>query len=157
MTDQQARPPATTVGSSPDPEIVGRVAASIAEDPFGPGDPLEVARLTRRALAAAGRKAVEVTELMVIADVVPAPDALARFARRALGPHGAGVRATARPAPGLDRATRESRLTELAARQARGVATASLIIAVCLGPGAWATALCLASRGGATARGARSR
>src|SRR5262245_51436503 len=36
--------------------ILGRVAGITTEDPFGPGDPLEVARLVRRALAAAGRK-----------------------------------------------------------------------------------------------------
>ncbi len=67
---------------------------ALTEDPFGPGDPLELARLVRRVLAAAGRKAVDVSALVVVTDVDPGMAALVRFTRRALGPHGETIRPT---------------------------------------------------------------
>lgn len=45
----------------------------------------------RRALAVAGRKAVEVDALVVAAPLVPTTEACRSLARRALGPHGAGI------------------------------------------------------------------
>lgn len=45
----------------------------------------------RRALAAGGRKAVEVDALVVAAPLVPTVEACRSLARRALGPHGAGI------------------------------------------------------------------
>jgi hypothetical protein len=45
----------------------------------------------RRALAEAGRKAVEVDALVVAAPLAPTAEATRRLARRALGPHGSQV------------------------------------------------------------------
>ena len=47
----------------------------------------------RRALAAAGRKAVEVDVLCVAAPLAPTAETCRRLARRALGPHGSGIAA----------------------------------------------------------------
>ena len=63
-------------------------AASISSDD---ADPIEPARAVRRALAAAGRKAVEVDALCVAAPLAPTAEACRRLARRALGPHGSGI------------------------------------------------------------------
>jgi hypothetical protein len=116
--------------------LAGR-SASIAEDPFGPGDPLEVARLVRRALAAAGRKGLDVTRLVVVADTPVSADALRRFTRRALGPHGGTVRADGMVSTDPDHDARID-LGLGHAHEDRGVA-----VLVVLGPGAVATALLL--------------
>lgn len=71
--------------------VLSRLTADVDEDPFGPGDPLEVARLVRRALAAAHRHAIDVRVVMVATDRPPSQELAARFVRRTLGPHGADV------------------------------------------------------------------
>lgn len=124
------------------PDVLGRVAAQTHEDAFGPGDPLEVARLVRRALAAADRKALDVTDLIVVAEVAPSREALDRFTRRALGPHGTNVRADAHALPGADHASRE-RAAIVLARTADG-GRGGIRVVVVLGPSARATVLCLA-------------
>lgn len=112
----------------------------LTEDPFGDGDPLQVARLVRRALAAGGRKALEVSRLVVVTDADPGRDALDRLTRRALGPHGASVRsAVAQVAGAVDH---EARIALVRATASPG---ASVVVGVVLGPGALATALCLAA------------
>jgi hypothetical protein len=60
--------------------------------PLGSDDPVIAARAVRRALAAAHRRAADVTEL-VLAASDPGPESVVSgFARRALGPHGSCVR-----------------------------------------------------------------
>ncbi len=113
---------------------------TITEGPFGDGDPLQVARLVRRALAAGGRKALEVGRLVVVTDADPGRDALDRFTRRALGAHGASVRSAATQVSGA--VDHEARI---ALARAIAVSGASVVVVVVLGPGAVATALCLAA------------
>jgi hypothetical protein len=68
---------------------LGRAATRGQALPLGVDDPVIAARAVRRALAAAGRRAMDVTTL-VVASPEPIPaDVVARFTRRALGPHGA--------------------------------------------------------------------
>ena len=126
---------------SPDatPVVLGTAASATTEDAFGPGDPLEVARLVRRALADAGRKAFDVSDLLVVADRAVTGEALERFTRRALGPHGASVRAVASLAEGDDHDTRRRRAITSAPTPAPGQVT----IAVILGPGDAASVVCL--------------
>jgi hypothetical protein len=71
--------------------VLGEWHGSTSVDPFGEADPVEAARVVRRALAAADRKAFDVRRLVVVRDARPDADAMARFARRALGPHGSTV------------------------------------------------------------------
>ncbi|MET0773429.1 MAG: hypothetical protein ABWZ82_10125 [Candidatus Limnocylindrales bacterium] len=123
------RPPAE--GPRPRATVLSRVGMATSEDPFGPGDPLDVARLVRRALAAAGRKAVDVTELRAVADAPVADDALGRFARRALGPHGGEIPASAQVPVATD------------PEAALEPPVAGVAVVVVLGPGARATALVL--------------
>jgi hypothetical protein len=123
---------------------LGRAAAAEAADPFGPGDPLDVARLVRRCLAAAGRKALDVSDVVVVASTAPAPVALARFTRRALGPRGAVVRTTVHALPDATHPTREAAAVVVATSAPKASAGAGVVIAVCLGPGRQATAICLA-------------
>jgi hypothetical protein len=121
------------------PEVVGRASAPTSEDPFGPGDPLEVARLVRRALADAGRRAVEVSALVVVAEAEVPPDALDRFVRRALGPHGAAVASSVLVvAPDLGHAERLA----LAIFEPATARHGSVVMAVALGPNDAATAAC---------------
>jgi hypothetical protein len=127
-----------TRGTAPEPRRpLGVATGDAAEDPFGPGDPLEVARLVRRSLAAARRRADAVGALVVVTDRTPPPAALARFTRRALGPHGAEVAASSRLVPPeVDHGERVASATAFASG-------ASVTIVVVLGPGDGATALCL--------------
>lgn len=118
--------------------MLARVTAVTPEYPFGSGDPLEVARLVRRALAAAGRKAVDVTALIVVTDEPIATEALGRFARRALGPHGAGVRSS-----GEVIASTLGHEDRLAVAEEVDAVAGSCVIAVVLGPAAIATACCI--------------
>ena len=119
--------------------VLGEVHGSSGEDPVGPGDPLEVARLVRRALAASGRRAVDVRGLALVADEAPGEMALARFTRRALGPHGAEVPSAGAGGAGLSHEARVGVATDLAvARAAGGVA-----IAVARGPGDAVTIRCV--------------
>jgi hypothetical protein len=70
---------------------LGRATTHGQALPLGVDDPVVAARAVRRALAAAGRRAMDVTSL-VVASTEPIPSAvLARFTRRALGPHGAVI------------------------------------------------------------------
>jgi hypothetical protein len=70
---------------------LGRATTHGQALPLGVDDPVVAARAVRRALAAAGRRAMDVT-ILVVASAEPIPSTvLARFARRALGPHGAVV------------------------------------------------------------------
>jgi hypothetical protein len=142
MTDAHDPAHAPPIGTSSALVVRARVAAVTAEDPFGPGDPLEVARLVRRVLAAAGRKAFEVTELVAVADVAPDDEALRRFAGRALGPRGEAVALRAGPAVGIDQAARESSAIEQLADGVRDT-TSALTVLVCLGPGGLASVCCL--------------
>ena len=124
--------------------VLGTASGTTGEDPFGPGDPLEVARLVRRALADAGHKALDVTELVMVADRAPSSAALARFARRALGPHGGRVPVRTRVAMGPTHAARTARAITAALEPLNGRGVGGrLVLAVVLGPDEQATALCL--------------
>jgi hypothetical protein len=116
----------------------GRSATiSLTEDPFGPGDPVELARLVRRALAAAGRKAVEVSALVVVTDTDPGAAAVARFTRRALGPHGGTIQPSVVVVePDVPHEER------LAMAQHRHPEAESVVITIALGPDTTATASC---------------
>lgn len=136
--------------------VLGSAFAATPEDPFGPGDPVEVARLVRRALAAAGAKALDVTAMLVSAGGPVDHAALLRFTRRALGPHGASlspVAITGRATTHEDRCA-EATDAAIGFRQGpdggpgRPPARGSVFIAVALGPGTAATALCLGERRG---------
>lgn len=130
--------------------VLGTAAAATAEDPFGPGDPLEVARLVRRALAAAGRRAVDVDGLALVADHAPDAADLARFTRRALGPVGAEVPAVGAEVPAIGGAAagggggHEARCA-VVTTMAEGLLRGGVAIAVALGPGAEATVRCVAA------------
>jgi hypothetical protein len=113
------------------PRVLGEVRGQTAEDPLGPDDPLEVARLVRRALAAAGRRAIDVEVLVLVADAQPDAAALARFARRALGPHGAEVMTDGAGGAGLDHDGRST----TAATRAGGHLRGGVGIAIARGPG----------------------
>jgi hypothetical protein len=119
--------------------VLGTAAGATAEDPFGPGDPLAVARLVRRALADAGRKAFDVSDLLVAGEAPVAGDALERFARRALGPHGTSVRGASVQVEAGDHDTRRRMAIGSAPTPAPGQVT----IAVVLGPGEAASVVCL--------------
>jgi hypothetical protein len=106
---------------------LGRATTYGQAQPLGVDDPVVAARAVRRALAAAGRRAFDVTDLVVAANEPVPSDVLARFARRALGPHGSTVRAI-----GLVESTSDaSGLAELAlAAAASNEAPDGLVIAV---------------------------
>jgi len=134
--------------------VLGSASATTAADPFGPGDPVEVARLVRRALAAAGAKALDVTALLVVAAQPVDHAALRRLTRRALGPHGAALAPVAVPGRAATHAGRVAEAVEVAigfrddhpAGQPTGTpghAARSVVMAVALGPGSSATALCV--------------
>lgn len=136
--------------------VLGSATEATVEDPFGPGDPLAVARLVRRALAAAGAKALDVTALLVCAGDPVDHSALVRFTRRALGPHGASLSPVAIPGRAATHADRCTEATDAAIgfRQGpdggpgRPPARGAVVVAVALGPGAEATALCLGEHRG---------
>ena len=93
MADKEHGAPRGWVGVSGRPTLsligialTSRLVSEVA-------DPLDPARAVRRALADAGRKAIEVTHL-VAADAVASEDVDA-FARVALGPHAVSVEANA--------------------------------------------------------------
>jgi len=120
--------------------VLARLTVATAEDPFGPGDPLEVARLVRRTLAAAGRRAIDVTALIVVADASIPTEALGRFVRRTLGPHGASVSRRVHLVPA--KVDHEHRVE---VSQALGAKPASNVLVVVLGPGDRATVVSLAT------------
>jgi hypothetical protein len=96
----------------------------------------------RRALAQAGRKAVEVDGLCVAAAVAPTAEACRRLARRALGPHGSAV-------PVLAVAITTDRTEAIGGHRADAIATgaAAVVEAAAVGDGAsvedWALAVCV--------------
>jgi len=134
--------------------VTGSATATTSEDPFGPGDPVEVARLVRRALASGGAKAMDVTALLVVADGPLDPAALARFTRRALGPHGASLALVAVPGRATSHAARRDAAAEVGCGFRDGPAgregpdRRSVVIVVVLGPCSAATALCLGTGDG---------
>ena len=134
------RPPAG--GPRPRATVLSRVGVATGEDPFGPGDPLEVARLLRRALATAGRKAVDVTELRVVADAPVDDDALGRFARRALGPHGGSI---ARSVTQVAQDRQHEERIDIALETGPDPRTMTMVLVV--GPHGVATAMCVAAPG----------
>lgn len=73
--------------------VAGHAVTQGEAVPLGVADPVIAARAVRRSLAQAGRRAVDVEALVVGAPDQLGAEALARFARRALGPHGDGVSA----------------------------------------------------------------
>jgi hypothetical protein len=78
--------------------VVSRATTAGQALPLGVDDPVIASRAVRRALAEARWHASDV-DAMVVATPPPLTlDAVGRFARRALGPHGATVRCEARPA-----------------------------------------------------------
>lgn len=100
----------------------------------------------RRALADARWKAVAVDRLFVAAPIAPTAEAARRFARRALGPHGAEI-----PAIGLVIAGEQAEsIASGAARAAQRLPAGDWELAVCvgLGPDGTAVALCLSRRAG---------
>lgn len=118
--------------------VLGEVRGSSAEDPLGPGDPLEVARLVRRALAAGGHRAIDVRGLALVADEIPDGMALARFTRRALGPSGAEVPSVGVGGDGRDH---EARLAIAWAALPRSIGGIGVVVA--LGPGSAVTVRCV--------------
>jgi hypothetical protein len=124
--------------------VLGRATTVGQALPLGIDDPVIAARAVRRALGDAKRRAVDVETLVV---ATPAPlslDAVMRFARRALGPHGASVQVSR-----IERDTGDAaELATLAAavpvardrgrraiRLAIGIGPDGTTVALCLGPG----------------------
>lgn len=129
------------------PTVLGRASARTGEDPFGPGDPLEVARLVRRALADAGRKAAEVSTLVVVTDADVPSDRRDRFVRRALGPHAERIEVVQHVVDAVMHSARKDHAIGVASATMGSsvgpVAKDALVVMVVLGPGDQATALCL--------------
>ena len=124
-----------------DLRVLGRATTHGQALPLGVEDPVVAARAVRRALADAGRRAVDVSALIVAATGPLEAEVLAAFARRALGPHGASVRCSSQvAAPRVD-------ASELAASAAAGMSgdlsPDGIGIAVALGPDGTTVALCL--------------
>jgi hypothetical protein len=71
--------------------VVGRATTHGQVLPLGSDDPVVAARAVRRALADGHRRAADVGALAVATPPPLSLDAVARFARRALGPHGTDV------------------------------------------------------------------
>ena len=134
------------------PVVLGRAATEGQDLPFGGTDPLPAARAVRRALADAGRRAVDVSDLAVASPAPIGDDELARLARRALGPHGERV-----PATGVvSHATSADALAEVASAHVASLLTATpasepagptrLGIGVGIAPDGTIVALCVALR-----------
>lgn len=113
--------------------------------PLGVDDPVIAARAVRRALAAASRHASDVSMLAIASPSPVGQDVLARFTRRALGPHGAEVRLMALVAPDepadalADAAARLVDDATLAPERVAiviGLALDGTTVALCLGPAA---------------------
>ncbi|CAN5617477.1 hypothetical protein BH24CHL9_BH24CHL9_04600 [soil metagenome] len=122
-------------------QVLGRAVTRGQALPLGVDDPIVAARAVRRALADAGRRAADCEAMAVASPDTLAPGVLARFARRALGPH--GDRMPVRGVPVL-----EPDADILAARAAAELAASGPLhegvgIAVGLGADGTAVALCL--------------
>jgi hypothetical protein len=107
--------------------------------PLGSDDPVIAARAVRRALAAGGHRASDVGRLVVASPDPIEPDALARFARRALGPHGATVGTVALVADAAD----APGLASEATRAPGSVGDGALVVAVGLAADGEVVACCL--------------
>lgn len=133
-----------------DLRVLGRATTHGQALPLGVDDPVIAARAVRRALAAAGRRAVDVSGLTVAATGPLEAEVVAAFARRALGPHGATVRSR-----GLVTAPRGD-ADELAARAVAELSDelspGGIGVAVGIDDGGDIVALCLGRA--TTARGA---
>jgi hypothetical protein len=71
---------------------LGRAATDGQVLPLGSDDPVIAARAVRRALAAAHRRAADVTVLVLASSTLVSGSVVSDFARRALGPHGSSIR-----------------------------------------------------------------
>jgi hypothetical protein len=121
--------------------VLGRAVTHGQALPLGRGDPIIASRAVRRALAAAGRRALEVGAMVVATRDVLAADVPASFARRALGPPGERVAVRALRSDEPDAA----RLADLAAIELSrvGMARDRIVMAVGIGPDGTTVALCL--------------
>ena len=125
--------------------VVGRASTDGQALPLGVDDPVIAARAVRRALADAHRRATEVDILSVATPPPLTQEAVARFARRALGPRGAEVGSCATESLETDARS----LVELAARALPGGERASgLGVAVGVAPDGTTIAICLDAQGG---------
>jgi hypothetical protein len=120
---------------------LGRAATVGQALPLGSDDPVVAARAVRRALAAAHRRAADVTDL-VLASSDPVPGSVVSdFARRALGPHGSTVRTMSVVDDALDAASLAASAAETAATFAgRGT---GVVVAVGIDAGGGTEARCL--------------
>ena len=92
LMDPRARPPEGLARHDvAQTQLIGHAETTGGPAALDDGDPIVQARAVRRALAGAGRKAVDVDALVVSAPLVPTAEACRGLARRALGPHGAGI------------------------------------------------------------------
>lgn len=111
--------------------------------PLGIDDPIVAARAVRRALAAAGRRATAVTDL-VIATAAPIPSAvLASFARRALGPHGSDVRTLGVVSDDPDRGALAAAAVAACSSDITRLGDLGVVIALGLAPDGTTEARCL--------------
>ena len=88
MTDEHPISETTTV-------VAGRAMTSGQVLPLGLDDPVIAARAVRRAVADAGWRATDIDAIVVACPPPLEVDAVRRFARRALGPHGDAVASVA--------------------------------------------------------------
>ena len=130
--------------------VLGRATTIGQALPLGVDDPVIAARAVRRALAEAGRRAVDVSTLIVATSGPLDAEVLAGFARRALGPHGSSVRS--RGLVAAPRADADELAASAAAELSGDLSPDGIGIAVGLGTDGTTVALCLGRA--ITARGA---
>jgi len=129
--------------------VIGRAVTHGQALPLGIDDPVIAARAVRRALADAGRRAVDVTALVVASpDPIPG-DVLAAFARRALGPWGADV-----PSAVVTAVGDADELAAVAAAELPAVTSDPVAVGIVVGLAADGTtvALCLGRAAGSSKR-----
>jgi hypothetical protein len=125
--------------------VLGRAVTQGQALPLGVDDPVVAARAVRRALAHAGRRAVEVTDLVLATTETVPSEALAMFVRRALGPHGSSIAMVSLASDAPDAAGLAARAADLS----RGdVAPGSIRIAVGVDDRGAVVALCVGSAPG---------
>jgi hypothetical protein len=108
--------------------------------PLGSDDPVIAARAVRRAIAAAGRRAVDVSALVIATQGPLDAEVVAAFARRALGPHGGVVRARGLAVQGN---SAEALAATAAAKLGADLSSDGIGIAVGIDDGGNVVALCL--------------